>query len=343
MAASMLARSAKLGAARSFSNSTKHAALPAWAQIPWPTAGEILNQLPEIQEASRTLSQGRDVIQAHVALTRATADIMGKNAGMHEKGTVDAFVLANLVTVAAGDFGAGRNVLEALAGSPLVDAASVDDAKKRLEFLDGAAVQSVEKAPEIDTSAADKVKDSEELMKLVEEDPEEALNVARALTARGDKESLGIALDALEQLKNVSFAASPDESPLNIVSNAAATKIRKNIAKCVYGIALGEYAHILHKEGQAVSSEGMYTSAIDELRGSVQNGLSHLRNAATPALVHVAYNYSSLLEDWEKREGEAKSIRTQNCPPEVQPSTRWVLADVKPWCHGIKFQEASKQ
>ncbi|GBG29022.1 Hypothetical Protein FCC1311_052442 [Hondaea fermentalgiana] len=320
-------------------STAKHPSLPAWAELPWPTAGDQLNDLSEIQEAAKTLSSGREVIQAHVALTRSACDIVTKGAGMDQKICVDAYALANLVTVAAGDFGAGRNVLDSLAKSSLVDKASIDDAKQRLDFLDGASVGIAENAPEPDSSFADEVKNNDELMALLDEDPERALQVARALVVRGDRESLSMALDALEQLKSISFAAAPNETPVNIISNAAATKVRQNIARSVYGIALGEFARILHKEEQAVASEGLYSSAIDELRQSVQNGLSHLRNAAAPALVHVAFNYASLLDEWEGRANEAKKIRTENCPPEVQPSTRWILADVKPWCTGIKYKD----
>ena len=94
----------------------------------------------------------------------------------------------------------------------------------------------------------------------------------------------------------------------------------------LHGLGLGLLAKQYHAAGKAVSSEGLYRSAIKEL-SRCTNGAS--KGASALALAQVADDYASLLDDWENRGKDAVQIREKYAG--ITKNINLVLLDIKPW------------
>jgi hypothetical protein len=147
---------------------------------------------------------------------------------------------------------------------------------------------------------------------------------------------LSRALEALEALEAAasSWASARESGSTGVfaasrISELSAAQTSRATTQALLGVTLGALARELHLQSKAVSSEGLYRSALAKLEGCVAGG-SFLQHCVKPSLGLLALDYGRLLDEWDKRGGDALKVRERH--PAAEPRSHApLLLDLAPW------------
>mmetsp|Transcript_17314 Transcript_17314/g.30517 ORF Transcript_17314/g.30517 Transcript_17314/m.30517 type:complete len:321 (-) Transcript_17314:55-1017(-) len=295
-------------------------------------AAAQIDALPEIQAAASSPVLDKNAVES----LRRAVDVMHASVGPDSELTACAHNLACAASAAVGDFEAGRHTLKAARKCTALDQGDVDKAWARHQAL----LKLEDPAEDQTRSALDHVIASGEHEQLIEYfDTISGVNHARAQLCF--QLAMDRGLDAREKV--FSEILTQLEGEVAKVDKLSATKhelaydrILQNAEhqatiaglNALIGITLGELARVFHKSEQAVTSEGLFRSALNKLEPL--RGKGHLQHVIEPSVSIIARHYAALLSDWENRDKAADDLKERY--PVIEPHSHMhLLVSTRPW------------
>jgi len=275
------------------------------------SSASLVDQIPELAEAA-SQCKGWTAPAGTVSLLLRAGDILHAARGM-EAEAASLWRTGCVLTSANGDFGGGKRCIRALEELGLHE--SMCKPKKRLIMWQTAHERDVGKEEEEVLVAA----------------PSQFNELRRGckLIAAEEIDRISEGVDVLEGI-----IASPEKLEVSVEDDGLLGEIeacarRKLAVKCAsgsVGVALSRMATKLHiEESQAVHAEGLFRTALDKLKATSTDKESYLRYAAVPMIANTAAKYANLLEDWEKRENEARKLKEELVPKGAMADRMWMV------------------
>lgn len=314
---------------------------------------EALGEVQAVRDEVVSAAAGRSgrLRPAAVLEAQKAQEIASMAMGPDSRFAAAASVLVCNVSAAVGDFRAGRQALQRLQECKALEAQEQASASASLNSLlalqDPAflfstgqwASAKLELAEDVSQAILSACKDGVHQETLDTVDAPRVL-LARAICAQKQESAtqahlISQALDILDARlsENQDHVANRLEvdglDAFSLISTYCIKTTEQDELRALRGIALGLLARELHTEGQAVSSEGLYRSALQDLESVSEQG--YLRFACTASLGLISEQYGLLLDDWENRANDAHNVRKAHPLLDENQSHAQLVLGIAPW------------